>query len=362
MVFQIFFIPLPIIADDEPAITEELIPEPAITEEPLSPERPAITEEPLPPEEPAVTEEPRTNPMENPGKTQFPYTFSVTPIAGLLYGQVEEIVYRASVGEEYLSELLWDLKPLFYFGSALNFSRINPREKWGGFGTLSMKFGIPMKTGIMEDRDWVDQHSAATHYSSSKASVDGAYMLDFISGASLPIRSVVIGNAYLGLSYMHFQWSANDGYYQYPKGNGSFTGLTVVYSQAWLLFFLGLSASVYVIPKTVLTLSFQGTPLLRYEGHDDHYIRLGAADPGQFEDNIEGGIYLEPGGKIAFSPNDRFSLGFNVSWRYIKGNPHGTTNTRQTGSDRDGRFYLMGHSAGAGYQALDLGLTATIRF
>jgi outer membrane protease len=220
----------------------------------------------------------------------------------------------------------------------------------------------------MEDRDWdpaLDPDGGMTNFSSSDAYVEGAYMLDFLTGASLPIKSVVVGSAYLGLSYMHFKWAAYNGTYSYPYSpnkSGSFTGLALTYSQDWLLFIMGLSASLYVIPKTVVTLSFQGSPLLRYTGQDDHYLRIGSVDPGQFRDQINFGIYLEPGGKIIFSPNERLSLGLNISWRYIKGNPHGESYGRRTGVDRDGEYVMLGNSAGAAYQALDSSLSATIRF
>jgi outer membrane protease len=304
-----------------------------------------------------------------------PYTFSVSPMTGFLYGQGEEIVYKADTGDAYLSQLLWDMKPLFYFGAALDFSRIKPREKWGFFAALSMKFGVPMETGTMEDRDWISHPDwnptdALTNYSAHNASVDGAYMLDFVSGASLPIRSVVVGKAYLGLSYMRVKWTAQDGYLHYGEYHQiedcyepvkdsdpivSMTGPVMAYSQDWLLFFIGLSASVYVIPKTVLTLSFQGSPLLWYTGLDDHLLTKT-----QYEDQIFGGASLEPGGSIVFSPHERFSLGFNIAWRYIKGN-RGKSKARQTGLG-DYEFTSQGNTAGAGYQALDLSLSATIRF
>ncbi|GHV52627.1 hypothetical protein AGMMS49579_10210 [Spirochaetia bacterium] len=300
---------------------------------------------------------------DEPKKAGFPYTFSVTPIAGFLYGQGEEIVYLNETNETYLSQLLWDMKPLVYFGTALDFSRKKPLEKWGVFATLSMKFGLPMKTGIMEDRDWdpgLDPSGGLTNYSVSDASIDGAFLLDFLSGASLPIRSVVLGKAYLGLSYMRLKWSGNDGYYQYPysgRSEGSFTGPIITYSQDWLLLFGGLSASVYVIPKLALSLSFQGGPMLKYTGEDNHPVKNM-----QYIDRIIGGFYLEPGACIVFSPTERLSLGLNVSWRYIKGKPHGADYGRQTGRDKNGKYALIGNNAGAGYQALDSSLSATIRF
>ncbi|GHU73449.1 hypothetical protein FACS189450_13260 [Spirochaetia bacterium] len=304
-----------------------------------------------------------------------PYTFSVSPLAGVLIGQGEEIVYLNETDETYLSQLLWDLKPLVYFGSVLDFSLINPREGPGFFASLSMKFGLPMMTGIMEDRDWIthpdwNPDGDLTNYSASNVSGDGAFMFDILSGASFPIRSAATGKAYLGLSYMRFKWTGQDGYYHYGVSHNSgdyyepvkdsdpffsLTGPVIAYSQEWLLVFAGLSASVYVIPKTTLTLSFQGSPFLWYTGLDNHLLTKA-----QYRDQITLGLYLEPGGSIVFSPTEKFSLGFNISWRYIKGN-HGEDKVKQTGTG-DYDYTLLGNIAGAGYQALDLSFSAAIRF
>jgi outer membrane protease len=254
------------------------------------------------------------------------------------------------------------LKPLVYFGAALDFSRKKPLEKPGFFADLSMKFGIPMKTGTMEDRDWdrtKDPTGGLTNFSASDTFSDGAFLLDFLSGASLPIRSVVVIKPSLGLSYMHFKWTGYDGYYEYPydsPSTGSYTGPTLVYSQNWLLLFAGLSASVQVIPKIVLALSFQVGPMLWFKDQDIHPLTNT-----QYIERIFGGVYLEPGGGIIFSPNDRLSLGFTVSWRYVKARPHGEMYGRQTGNGTY-QYTRKQDIAGAGYRALDSNLSVIIRF
>ena len=49
------------------------------------------------------------------------YAFSISPIIGGLYGVSEEIVYKDPNSKRLESELLWDLKPLFYAGLAADF-------------------------------------------------------------------------------------------------------------------------------------------------------------------------------------------------------------------------------------------------
>jgi outer membrane protease len=83
-----------------------------------------------------------------------PYRVSLAAISGLLIGQSEEIVYKYIDQDDKLSQLLWDLKPMAYLGSALSFSRSNPLSGFGAALDLSVKFGLPLASGFMEDRDW----------------------------------------------------------------------------------------------------------------------------------------------------------------------------------------------------------------
>jgi outer membrane protease len=55
-----------------------------------------------------------------------PYRISLAATIGALIGQAEEIVYKYAGKDDKMSQLLWDLKPMIYAGSALFLSRSDP--------------------------------------------------------------------------------------------------------------------------------------------------------------------------------------------------------------------------------------------
>ena len=75
------------------------------------------------------------------------YSFSLSPLFGMLHGQAREIVYRDRSSNQYLSELLWDLKPLIYVGLAADFGPRDPFENHGFIAAASIRFGLPLRSG-----------------------------------------------------------------------------------------------------------------------------------------------------------------------------------------------------------------------
>lgn len=289
----------------------------------------------------------------------FPYTFSVAASGGFLYGQSEEIVYKAPNSDAYLSQLLWDMKPLWYAGASLNFSQINPMEKLGFFMDLSLKFGIPSKTGTMEDRDWTADDEHLTNFSSHDNYTRGAFILDFSAGLSVPIVSKLLINLYLGFSYMNFSWDSHDGYIEYETGNWEkipFYGPAISYSQQWRIFLLGIQLNIPFKPFAI-ALSFQGSagPFIYCADQDEHFSRNL-----QFRDYSSGGVLLEPKGAFTFSLHPKADLSLHIGGRYISG-VRGITKERKTGLSSDGTFVKSGE-AGAGYAMLDTGLSVKVRF
>ncbi|MDR2259069.1 MAG: omptin family outer membrane protease [Treponema sp.] len=307
-----------------------------------------------------------------PIKDQFPYTFSITSAAGFLYGYGEEIVYKYSGKETYLSQLLWNIKPLFYAGGGLDFSRLNPMEKPGFFTALSLKFGFPGTTGIMEDRDWNAPEDILSNYSRSDNYTDGALLFDYFLGLTLPLKSFALLKIQWGFSWMSFHWTGRDGYLRYPKdkwGNYLYdvplddsaakvpvSGPSISYSQDWLLTYPGLSMLIFLPWRLKLDIAFQISPLVFCFARDNHLLSAQ-----EYTDYVSGGLYLEPRGSIIFSPTERFDLSLYVSYRFIKG-AHGDSYTRATGSDKDEEYYQLAQDSGAAWYALDSGLSLKIRF
>jgi outer membrane protease len=302
----------------------------------------------------------------------FPYLFSVSPVTGFLSGQAEEIVYKNERSDAYLSELLWDIKPLVYSGLVLDVSR---KKRPGFFYSLSLKFGFPMTAGIVEDRDWLAWNGNLSHYSRHDSNIDEAWFHDFLGGLSLPFGSRVLTKPFLGLSYTRLKWIASGGYTKYGKWkNNSYlpledsdqenpqSGEIASYTQEWLVLLFGVSLSYAFHPRFSAGLSLRLSPLLYFTGVDEHHKR-----DMQYNDYILGGLYLEPGGEFVFNFNKWFSAGLYVSWRYIKGKPHGVSfgfdqqaqNQQNSGT---GATLYESYTAGAAWQTLDSSLRAVIRF
>jgi outer membrane protease len=285
----------------------------------------------------------------------FPYTFSVGILTGFLYGQSEEIVYKPNSKTKW-SQLLWDTKPLFYVGAEVNFSRSNPMEKWGFFGDLSFKGGIPSGTGIMEDRDWDSTDNHLTNYSRHDNNTQAAFLLDFQPGVSIPFDSKVLLKVSLAFSYMYFSWASQDGYLQYENYNDPkyqpwekvpVSGPAINYIQHW--FILAPGVGLWVPFKVFsLGIDFHVTPLIWCNAYDQHVARND-----YFDDHVWRGFLLEPKGAFTFSPHPKLSLTLSGSYRFING-PRGASymNGKLTGDD----------GAGAGYAVWDTGISVKWRF
>jgi outer membrane protease len=305
----------------------------------------------------------------------FPYTFSIGASSGILYGQAEEIVYKYSNRDTYWSQLLWDMQPLVYVGTSLNLSQTKPLEKIGFFADFSLKFGIPgNRTGNMEDRDWMGKtDDILTHFSSHDNYTQGALLADYANGISMPLASRVILKLYVNFSYMYFLWDSRNGYTQYGKEivSGVYEpwdesieknyhyGRAIGYAQEWIMVSLGIGVT---IPFTVFAKPFSaelgiqgsGGPFIHCKDVDDHFGRNI-----RFEDYTSGGVFLEPKGKLIFSPHPMVDISLHIGWRYMSG-LRGRTDMRSPVDATDVTSFNDG--AGVGYNMLDAGLSVQVRF
>jgi outer membrane protease len=307
------------------------------------------------------------------------YAFSIGSSMGFLYGQGEELVYADEKHDTYASQLLWDAEPLLYAGLSLYGARREPLGKWGFFGILDLKFGFPgQKTGRMEDRDW-DASRTLTDFSSHDNYTDGGFLLDFSAGVSVPIQNILYIQAYVGLSYMAFKWSARDGYTQdnYDEETGtsyasaedapkkSVYGPGIDYSQQWLTPFLGVSLNYPFLKYYTLSLSAELMPLFcSVFARDDHFKR-----DIQFEDYSIKGTGFRPRGEISFSPIPRLSLSLFVEGIFML-EASGSSTYRYSGIEdtvTSEGYPVTGivdesrYGAGAAFTALDMGLILKIQ-
>jgi outer membrane protease len=300
------------------------------------------------------------------------FSFSMETTLGFFYGQSEEIVYK-DTDTTYLSELLWDMKPLLYYGAALSAELRIPSWPVGFYTAFSAKIGIAGRSGFIEDRDWMDPvHDELTHFSKHDSYTYDSRFFDWDLGLSVPLRPGETFNPVLSVfgrfSYMEMKWISRDGYIQYGENNNSSPpfipwddsfekidtpGPGIKYSQFWLLISPGLAAGFPFSGFFTLNCAFTITPFIRAAAEDLHLARKL-----EFLDYPRGGLALEPEIRASFFPNSRCSLSLQVSWRYITGATGGSW-MKASSSDV---YYPQGNSSGAGFHALNTGISFKVYF
>jgi outer membrane protease len=317
-------------------------------------------------------------PLEPPEGTEFPYVFAAGLSGGILYGQAREMLYKYADTDDYLSQLLWDMKPLAYAGMGLSFSPREPWKKAGFFTELSFRAGIPGATGSMEDRDWLNtENEMLTHYSRHDNYTRGAFLLDYILGFSFPLGDRVRTRWYGAFSMMVFNWEARDGYLQYtendpladPPSRYPWTdsipktyiyGRGITYYQQWFTGSPGMSLHLSLSDRLSLGFYIQMGPLIFCGAQDDHLSE-------QFIDIVSGGLLTEPRAELVFSPSPGWDLVFYVSCRQItrtRGDSYSRKSlfyneaTQQILPATDERFLQSTYSSGAGFMVLDAGFSA----
>jgi outer membrane protease len=292
-------------------------------------------------------------------KSESSYQFSAAFSAGMLHGSSFELVYRTK--NDVLSELRWDMKPLFYLGAFAEFARRNPLEKPGFYANLGVKAGIPAKTGFMEDRDWMSANNQLSHFSKHDNNTKSTFFLDASLGFSVPLFDSLIITPVLGFHYMYYRWIARDGYYQYAENGGIWDeslkkkavfGSAVGYSQDWFLFSLGISLKYPFLERFLLEGSFLFSPLIYIAATDDHYLTKT-----RFYDESKGGYMLEPALILTFSFNRRIKLNLKASYRYIR-----DSQGYSYAYDSESNAYKGASLAGAEYEMWDAGINFIYSF
>ena len=286
------------------------------------------------------------------------YCFSFGPQFGFVYGQTMEYVYPlpGETKNELLSELTWDMKPVFYYGVQAKFSRIDMTSGPGFFSSVSFKAGIPADSGVIEDRDWLwPANSELTRFSSHTNRTDKFLWLDAAAGASFPIKSLLYIKPFISGSWMRFSFTGRDGYGIYkdwpPKEQEwNVSGVVTSYQQDWLLLAAGFSIGTNILYPFSFDLSFQISPLTYCSATDNHFL-IDII----FRDITQWGLFIEPSFNMSFVVKPvEFSFAF--SYRHI-----GKTEGKSYGKESDKGFFLSPNKAGAGLSVVDSRFLVSLR-
>jgi outer membrane protease len=296
-------------------------------------------------------------------KRERNYGFSFGTQFGFIHGQSLEFVYPIYTKGELLSELRWDMKPVFYYGFQLDFNRIDLMSGPGFFASISFKAGVPADSGVMEDRDWLSiENSNLTHFSRHTNKTNEFYSLVAAIGASIPVKTYFYIKPFLSGSWTRFSFSGRDGYGIYARGEKSpdtyypiydnpdedlFSGEVIRYKQDWLLLAAGVSIGTNILSPFSFDISFQISPFTYCAATDDH---LDESKRITYHDYTAWGFFLEPAGRFSFS-TQRIEFSLEVAWRYMG-------KTRGNSFLSDGSF---SGNAGAGFSFIDTRLAVKLR-
>jgi outer membrane protease len=298
-------------------------------------------------------------------------TLTASTGAGIMYGVTNEFVFGDYNNKSYIkSQLDWDIRPLFYTKAALALS-----AGGGFFASFDVRMGIPAKTGLISDSDWLnydyDGTTARTNYSESDCFTERAILLDAKVGWKFPVATWLSLEPFLAFGFMDFKWTARDGYFQYPPNWFSgpdlpyppastqpkvpLSGTGIIYQQTYFIPAAGIAAAFRAGKDFGISVSFAYSPLVFCNDFDNH--ELAGLD---FYDYLWAGYLLEPKVSLKWQASERALLSLDVAYRHIAG-LIGTTYVVKTGPN-DTPGLVAGKSkngAGASFYALDASLTFT---
>ncbi len=257
-------------------------------------------------------------------------TLTASTGAGIMYGVAREFVYGAYNNQSYIkSQLDWDIRPLFYTKAALALSGL------GGFvASLDVRMGVPAKTGLISDSDWLnyDYNGATnkTNYSQSDCFTERAILLDAKVGWEFPLAAWMTLQPFLAFEFMDWKWTARDGYFQYPLGytkgtailpypdsstdtKASLSGTGIIYQQTYFIPAAGIAADFRSGKDFGISVSFAFSPLVLCNDVDNH--EFAGLD---FYDYMWAGVLLEPKVSLKWQASERALLSFDVSYRHIE--------------------------------------------
>lgn len=300
------------------------------------------------------------------------YFWSIDTSVGFTYGHARELVYQYTGSKDLLSELVWPLEWLVYYGTALHYN-YGKRPYTGFYGNLSVRFGLSMQSGTITDKDWLNYDTNGyflTNFSAHEAMSEHSQWLDASLGYGFSLTPSLILRTGITASVMNLHWIARNGYIQYGSNTGDDTtsyipwassfskepvyGTGIGYWQNWVSLAPAAELRWDPIPGLSLQAGTAVYLLNSCSDQDDHYLRLA-----QFTEKMAGGIGVEPSLGVASVLGKNLSLGLEASWRFIT-DLRGSTTIMKIGSgDILGPY---ADTAGSDYSVARLALVLTARY
>jgi outer membrane protease len=287
------------------------------------------------------------------------FSFSISPQFGFVWGQALELVYSvpANTKNDLLSELIWDMKPVFYLGFQVDFGRTNIMSAPGFFASFNYKTGISVNSGRMEDRDWLwPENNNLTRFTRHSNNTNEFFNMSIALGASIPLRYLYI-KPFVNGTWMSFKFSGRNGYGYYldylelsppkdPQVWFSDYGTVITYKQDWYLLAAGLSLGTKILHPFSFELSFQISPFSYCIAVDNHLYE----QDNTYEDFTFGKLYLEPALTLSYRV-EKVDISLACSYRHI---------ARTKGNSYENKVGPVENKAGAGLTLWDTHLLVKI--
>lgn len=248
---------------------------------------------------------------------------------GTKHNSIKEIVLQSA---EKTSELNWKtiVAPLFSDELLLKLYNF---DFLLGFNTV-----IPIKSGYVEDRDWLfSDKNLLSNYSYHKNFIDKDYSIYFkISYNFLIFSKRLILTPLFGLTYSNEKYSAKDGFYQYSlvenKTINSDTtkttlcGTIMSYEISAFQPICFINMNFKINDKNSLIFGFDFSPYMFIDSVDTHILRLV-----EFYDSMKGGFGFNLKTGYEFKISDKCNLNFFIS--YLLLTTSGISGSRQIGEN-----------------------------
>ncbi len=147
------------------------------------------------------------------------WTFEIEPLFGFHVGEIREHVYYPYKYGKLLSELVWEKKPIMYFGSKFT---VGFRDLFFLFSTKG--FSDNGKSGLMTDSDWENHNQTGngdfktkTKYSEHDNKLDEGYELTADLSYRFHPCTLVTLIPHLGVTFQHTKFSGYNGTAWYAK-------------------------------------------------------------------------------------------------------------------------------------------------
>lgn len=300
--------------------------------------------------------------------------FTIEPSFGYLLGQAREIVYdtnddstqgMSSSNGYYLSELIWDLKNIFYIGTSAS---INIKNRF--YINTGIWTAVNDGSGFMNDYDWIywnsddgrpyflhdrDGKTDLSNWSESSVSLVNSLIFD-INGSFdfIPYKKNSM-TVLIGYKYIYWDWtdSVIDSLYDGVEDVIEVGLNGIDYNLGLHIPYLGIGYGL----ETIRGLEFRGriiySPFVIAMDHDHHILRSL-----HFYDNAYFGQFISGSLEIGYQFTSFFCLIGRISGDYLfekKGSTY-------VYNESQALLGIIPDGAGIQYQAFSISLNASFSF